>query len=147
MLIGQYLSKLTDKNRLAVPKKIRDEVGDKFIVAKWYEECLVLVSTDTWQDLVNRLVGLGKIIISPVRDIDRFIMASAFEINLDSQGRFVLPEELIKYANVEGEVVFIGLGDRVEIWALDLWRKLEVDAEERASIAIEKIAKEVTRTK
>jgi MraZ protein len=145
MLIGQYLSKLTDKNRLAVPKKIRDEVGDKFIVAKWYEECLVLVSEEKWQDLVNRLVGLGKIIISPVRDIDRFIMASAFEINLDSQGRFVLPEELKRYAKVTSEVIFIGLGDRVEIWAQDSWKKLEENSEEKASLAIEKIAKNSVR--
>ena len=145
MLIGQYLSKLTDKNRLAVPKKIRDEVGDKFIVAKWYERCLVLVSVDEWQDLVNRLVGPGKIIISPVRDIDRFIMASAFEINLDSQGRFVLPEDLKRYAEVTSEVIFIGLGDRVEIWAQDSWRKLEENSEEKASLAIEKIAKVTVR--
>ncbi|OGM12618.1 hypothetical protein A2V80_02260 [Candidatus Woesebacteria bacterium RBG_16_39_8b] len=145
MLIGQYLSKLTDKNRLAVPKKIRDEVGDKFIVAKWYEGCLVLVSVDEWQDLVNRLVGPGKIIISPVRDIDRFIMASAFEINLDSQGRFVLPEDLKRYAEVTSEVIFIGLGDRVEIWAQDSWRKLEENSEEKASLAIEKIAKVTVR--
>ena len=141
MLIGQYSSKLTDKNRVAIPKKIRDEVGEEMIIARWYERCLVLVSKENWQNLVSRLVGIGKIIISPVRDIDRFIMASAFEVNLDSQGRFVLSEELIKYANIIDEVVFIGLGDRVEIWAIDTWRKLEEEAEERASRAIEKIAK------
>jgi MraZ protein len=141
MLIGQYSSKLTDKNRVAIPKKIRDEVGEEMIIARWYERCLVMVSKENWQNLVNRLVGIGKIIISPVRDIDRFIMASAFEVNLDRQGRFVLSEELIKYANIIDEVVFIGLGDRVEIWAVDAWHKLEEEAEERASKAIEKIAK------
>jgi len=144
MLIGQYSSKLTDKNRIAVPKKIRDEVGDEMVIAKWYEGCLVLVSKEKWQNLINRLVGFGKIIISPVRDIDRFIMASAFEVSLDRQGRFVLPEELRKYANVLDEVVFIGLGDRVEIWAIEAWSKLEEISESKAAAAIEKIAKKPT---
>ena len=125
MLIGQYESKLTDQNRLAVPKKIRLELGEEMIVAKWYEGCLVLVSRENWQKLSTRLIGKQEILISPVRDIDRFILASAFEINLDSQGRFVLPESLKRFAEIKSEVVFIGLGDRAEIWPLDKWLELE----------------------
>ena len=51
MLIGQYTSKLTDKNRISIPKKIRAELGDEMIVAKWYEGGLVLVSKENWQKL------------------------------------------------------------------------------------------------
>ena len=142
MLIGQYTSKLTDKNRVSIPKKIREELGSEIIAAKWYEGCLVLVSKENWQKLLKRLIGKATIIISPVRDIDRFIMASAFEVGLDRQGRFVLPDNLMKYANIVSEVVFIGLGDRVEIWAADAWSELEKNAEGKASVAIEKIAKE-----
>lgn len=141
MLIGQYTSKLTDKNRVSVPKKIRDELGSEMVIAKWYEGCLVLVSRQNWQRLVERLVGGSKIIISPVRDIDRFIFGSAYEVELDSQGRFVLPESLIGYAGVTTEIVFVGLGDRVEIWSIEAWRQLEEVAQDKASEAIEKIAK------
>lgn len=141
MLIGQYSSKLTDNKRISVPKKIRDELGDEMVIAKWYEGCLVLVSKENWQKLISRLIGKETIIISPVRDIDRFIMASAFEVSLDRQGRFVIPENLMIYAGVMSEVAFVGLGDRVEVWAQEAWQELEKNAEEKAAVAIEKLAK------
>ena len=141
MLIGQYSSKLTDNKRISIPKRFREELGEQMIIAKWYEGCLVLVSKEKWDELKLRLTGEAKLVISPVRDIDRFIMASAFEIGLDSQGRFVLPESLIDYAGIQNEVVFAGLGDRVEVWDLDSWRDLEKLAESKAHQAIELIAK------
>ncbi len=142
MLIGQYKSKLTEKNRILVPKKIREELGDEMIIARWYEGCLVLVSSLSWQKLIKRLVGETKMIISNVREIDRFILASAFEVNLDSQGRFVLPEVLLGYSGIKEDVVFLGLGDRVEIWSLEKWLDFEKEAEKKAYLALEKIAKE-----
>ncbi len=142
MLIGQYFSKLTQKNRVAVPKKFREELGSEMIVARWYEGCCVLVSKQNWQNLIDRLIGRTHLVISPIRDIDRFILGSAFEVSLDSQGRFVLPEVLVDFAGLKEEVVFLGLGDRVEIWAKEKWIDLEKSAEEKASLAIEKIAKE-----
>lgn len=142
MLIGQYSSKLTENKRISIPKKIRDELGDEMVIAKWYEGCLVLVSKENWQKLIRRLIGKETIVISPVRDIDRFILASAFEVSLDRQGRFVIPENLMNYAEVKNEVVFIGLGDRAEVWAQEAWRELTKDAESKASVAIEKIAKQ-----
>jgi MraZ protein len=141
MLIGQYTSKLTDKERVAVPKKFREELGEELIIAKWYENCLVLVPPNTWQKLLKRLVGKTELVTAPVRDIDRFILGSAFEIKLDFQGRFVLPEILKNFSEIENEVTFIGLGDRVEIWSSDKWIKLEGDLEKKASESIETISK------
>ena len=141
MLIGQYTSKLTDKKRIAVPKKFREELGTEIIIARWYENCLILVTKANWQRLIKRLIGETRIIISPVRDIDRFIYGSAFEIELDRQGRFVLPDVLISYAHISDEVTFLGLGDRVEIWSLGKWQEMEKVAEKKASLAIETIAK------
>ncbi|OGM58327.1 hypothetical protein A3A75_04840 [Candidatus Woesebacteria bacterium RIFCSPLOWO2_01_FULL_39_10] len=141
MLIGQYTSKLTDKKRIAVPKKFREELGTEIIIARWYENCLILVTKPNWQKLIGRLIGETKIIISPVRDIDRFILGSAFEIVLDRQGRFVLPDILVSYAEITDEVTFLGLGDRVELWSQGKWQELEKVAEKKASIAIESLAK------
>jgi MraZ protein len=142
MLVGQFISKLTDKDRLAVPKKIRQELGEELVVARWYEKCLVLVSVQTWRNLLKRLVGNPGLVISPVRDIDRFIYGLAYEIKLDGQGRFILPKLLIDYAKIKTDVVFVALGDRVEIWSNEEWDKLEGEVEQRAAKAIEKIAQE-----
>lgn len=140
MIIGQYSSKLTEKERISVPKKFREELGEDLVIAKWYEKCLVLVSKEKWEELMGRVVGDPGLIISPVRDIDRFVLGSAYEVGLDSQGRFVLPEILKRYAEVEEEVTFVGLGDRVEIWNSKTWFELQRDAEEKAYKAIERIA-------
>ncbi len=139
MLIGQYVSKLTDKDRLAVPKKLRIDLGNELIVAKWYENCLVLVSLKSWRDLSKRLIGKTGLITKPVRDIDRFILGSAYEVSLDSQGRFILPEVLKDYSGIKNDVVFLGLGDRVEIWSLEKWKSLNETLKESASKAIEEI--------
>ncbi len=141
MLIGQYLSKLTDKDRVAIPKKIRQELGGELVIARWYENCLVLVSKESWQKLLTRLIGKPSLITSPVRDVDRFILGLAFEIKLDAQSRFIMPKTLLNYANIKEDVVFVGLGDRVEVWSIEEWQKLESGVEKKASEAIEKIAK------
>ena len=141
MLIGQFKSKLTDKDRLAVPKKFRSDLGNNLIIARWYENCLVLVSHRGWSKLQRRLQGKSDLIISPRRDIERFIMALAFEINLDDQGRFVLPEILKQFSGIKNEVVFVGLYDRVEIWDKDRWDKLEEQIGKKANQAIDEIAK------
>lgn len=139
MLIGQYSSKLTDKDRIAVPKKFRDELGDELILARWYENCLVLVSRSGWEILQKRLTGKTKFVIQGVRDIDRFIFGSAFEVKLDSQGRCVIPEVLQKYAQIIDEAVFVGLGDRIEIWNSKNWKLLEEKAQEKANQSLQKL--------
>ncbi|HJY98522.1 MAG TPA: cell division/cell wall cluster transcriptional repressor MraZ [Patescibacteria group bacterium] len=121
MLIGSYLGNISDARRVAVPKKFLKELGEKPIVAKWYEDCLILVSPEFWEKLLARLTGGGKTINLGVRDIERFILGSAFETEPDEQGRIVIPEILAHYARLGKETVFVGLGDRVEIWAKDAW--------------------------
>lgn len=142
MLIGQFTSKLTDKGRISVPKKLRGELGEEIIISRWYEKCLVVVGKEGWKELMSRIIGKNDIITSPVRDIDRFVLGSAFEIGLDSQGRFVLPDLLTAHSGITTEAVFVGLGDRVEIWSKENWDEIEATAEQKANEAIEKIAKE-----
>jgi MraZ protein len=140
MLIGTFSSNLTTGRRLAIPAKFREEIGGNFIVAKWYERCLVLVSNTGWEGLLNKLTGRSQIVTAPVRDTDRFIMGSAYELAADGQGRVVLPEALVDYAKLEGEVLFMGLGDRVEIWDKGLWLKREEYISENAAKMLEELA-------
>lgn len=142
MLIGQYKSKLTDKDRISVPKKIRLELGEKLIIARWYESCLVLVSQEGWDKLTKRIMGKLDLVVLPVRDIDRFILGAAYEVELDKQGRFIVPDILKQFASITDEVTFVGLGDRVEIWATSVWQEFEETSEKRAARAIEEIAKQ-----
>lgn len=141
MIIGQYYSKLTDKSRLSIPKKFRKEIGDDLVIARWYESCLVLVAKNDWEKLIRRLTGEGRIVTSKVRDIDRFISGLAYEVGLDKQGRFIVPDKLLVHSGIEDEAVFVGLKDRIEIWSRQNWEELEKKVDEKATIAIEQIAK------
>lgn len=140
MLIGSYTSTLSLKRRTAVPKKFLKILGKELIVAKWYESCLVLVGKKVWDALLNRLSGKVEIATEPVRDTDRFILGSAFEVQPDSQGRIILPQNLVNYANLKQNLVFLGLKDRVEIWNKEVWEEKEKEIVEKASEYIEKIA-------
>ncbi|MEK7526607.1 MAG: division/cell wall cluster transcriptional repressor MraZ [Patescibacteria group bacterium] len=142
MLIGQYQQNLTESKRIAVPVRFRKELGDKLIIAKWYEGCLVIVSKENWQALLTKLTGRSEIITSPVRDTDRFIMGSAYEVEPDAQGRIILPTNLIDYACLAKEVVFLGLGNRVELWDESIWKKREEYIAKNAAEMIEKLANE-----
>lgn len=142
MLIGQYDAVLTDKGRLALPKRFREALGVRVIVAKWYEGCLVVVSSDSLNSLLNRLTAESKYITGSVRDTDRFILGSAFEVDLDKQGRFVVPKYLRDFAALSGDVVFLGLGGRVEIWDKNVWIKREEYIQKNAEGLIESIAQE-----
>lgn len=141
MLLGHYITRLTTKGRTSIPAKFRKEIGNRAIVARWYEGCLVVVGIEEWKALLDKLTGKADIITQPVRDTDRFILGSAFEIRLDNQGRFVLPRVLREYASLSDEVVFVGLGDRVEVWSKKSWEDREKYIQEHAGKMIEDLAR------
>lgn len=142
MLIGSYLSVLGEKRRTAIPKKFLDELGSQLVLAKWYEDCLVLVKKDFWNGLLDRLTGGSKVASLGVRDIERFILGSAFDVEPDEQGRIVVPEVLAEFAGFGNELVFLGLGDRVEVWDKETWEAKEKEVAKTSKEYIEKLANE-----
>lgn len=121
MIIGNYLGMMSDARRIAVPKKFLVELGDQPIIAKWYEDCLLLVGNNFWEKLGKRLIGERQNFDLGIRDIERFVLGSAFETDPDEMGRVIIPESLSKYAKLEKEIIFVGLLDRVEIWNKTIW--------------------------
>ncbi len=140
MLLGNYISQLGSGKRVAVPKKFRSQLGDSCIVAKWYDKCLVLLSEEAWSELLQRLTVTETIPTAAVRDTMRFVMGSAFEVSFDSQGRFVLPDTLLGYAGIKDEVMFLGLGSRIEIWDKSEWETKEQNISENAGALLEQLA-------
>lgn len=135
MLLGRYTSKIIEKGRLAFPAKLRAELGDKIVVTQGYEKSLIVVSEQGWHELIE---GTGKrpFIYGPARDTTRFLLGSAQVLNLDRQGRFVLPAHLREHAQISKEAIFLGLGTYVEMWDVQRWQeyqeKLEMNIEDIA---------------
>lgn len=135
MIIGEFEGRLTDKNRLAIPKKLRDELKEGLILSRGYEGCLLLLDGIRFKQL-DKIINKQPILNLSVRDTKRFLLGSSFELELDGQGRFVLPNRLKDYAKLNDEVFFIGLGDWIEIWDKEIWNsKLENLSKEAGDIA------------
>lgn len=109
---------------MAVPVKLREHLGQVAIISQGYERSLLLVSRDQWNELTGFLRN-QPLTVSPVRDTERFLFGSAYEAEFDEQGRVVIPQELREFASLEGEAVFLGVGNRVEIWSRTNWERYE----------------------
>ncbi len=141
MLVGEYQNKVEGKNRIALPKKFRDEMGKEVIVTRGYEDCIIVVNDAQWNKLLE-VFSDKPFTTSPVRDTRRFLIGGASEVNLDNQGRFVLPVHLREFAKVRREVVIVGLVDWVEIWGKEKWDKRLGEIKPKAGEIAEKLQKE-----
>ncbi|MBU1085084.1 MAG: division/cell wall cluster transcriptional repressor MraZ [Candidatus Beckwithbacteria bacterium] len=119
MLIGQYQTKINQKGRVALPAKFKRVLGKKIIVTAGYEQSLMIVTQKDWQVAVDR-INQGST-LGPTRETDRFLLGSAHDVQLDSQGRFVIPKHLREYADLNLDIVFVGVGNRAEIWNQVSW--------------------------
>ena len=122
MIIGEYTNKISGKKRVAIPKKIRDQMRGEIILTRGYEGSLVLVDKEMWDGLGSEILN-GSFINKNIRDTTRFLVGSAIEVEPDEQGRFVIPTNLFEYANLNDEIVFVGLINWVEIWSKERWNE------------------------
>ena len=137
MLIGEYTGKVGEKKRVSLPSKFREELGDNLILTRGYEDALIVVNKQLWERIASEVID-GSFIDKNIRDTSRFLVGGAKEIELDSQGRFVIPSSLFKHASLNHEVVFIGLINWIEVWDKEKWEdRVEFLKENSESIASE----------
>lgn len=141
MLIGQYESKLSEKNQAGLPKKFRDQLGEKLIVTKGFEECLIVVSEENWKTLLEGTEG-KPFTNKSTRELQRFLLGNASDVELDVKGRFVIPEYLRKFANLNDEIVFVGIQRFVEIWDKKQWEKHQEELAKDIDSIAERLSEE-----
>lgn len=115
MLLGEYEHTLDLKGRLAMPAKLREGLGEHFIITKGLDGCLFVFDMEQWHILEEKLSKLpmtGK----TARDFTRFLFGGACEGECDKQGRILLPANLRTYAGLVKNAVVVGVGTRAEIW-------------------------------
>ena len=133
MLIGEYEHSLDVKGRLIMPAKLRQDIGETFIITKGLDGCLFVFSQNEWNNFEEKLKSL-PLSDKNARNFVRFFLAGATECEIDKQGRFLIPMNLRTSANLEKEAVIIGVGTRLEIWNKSIWQSKdeEISAEEIA---------------
>jgi MraZ protein len=142
MLLGQYEGKVGEKNRTALPKKLREEIGEKLIITLGYENSLIIVSESGWKALLEGTEG-RPFIEKPARETQRYLLGGATFVELDSKGRFVIPEYLRRFAKIKTEVVFLGLSRYVELWSKEVWGEYRQNLEKN----IENISQKLINSK
>lgn len=126
MLIGEYEHSLDAKGRLIMPAKLRQDMGEKFIVTKGLDGCLFAFSQNEWLNFETKLKTL-PLSDKNARNFVRFFLSGATECELDKQGRFLIPANLRNAASLIKEAIVIGVGTRLEIWNKETWEKCDED--------------------
>ena len=122
-----------------MPAKLREEIGDKFVVTKGLDGCLFAYSQTEWTAFEEKLKSL-PISNKNARDFTRFFLSGAIECEIDKQGRFLITSNLREFAGLEKDVVIIGVNTRIEIWSKEKWNKYSSDE----NVNVDEIAENMT---
>ena len=109
-----------------MPAKLRDDIGEKFIITKGLDGCLFAFSIEEWKIFEQKLRSL-PISNKDARAFSRFFFAGAMDCEIDKQGRFLISSNLREFAGLTKEVVIVGMDSRIEIWSKDKWQKCDED--------------------
>ena len=129
MLTGEFNHSIDSKGRLIIPSKLRDSLGEHFVITKGMDGCLFLYPENEWEAFEKKLRTL-PLTNKKARDFKRFFLGSAVDGEIDKQGRVLLSSSLRTYASLEKEVVLAGVLDKVEIWSKEAWDARTNDIEE-----------------
>lgn len=138
MLIGEYQHIIDVKKRLAVPMKLRKELGERAVLTRGLNNCLSLYPIEQWQKLTEKLSQLpqGQ---NDTRSFLRLMFSGAAEVELDQLGRILIPDYLKQYAALHQRVVIAGIYDHLEIWDEERWAHYKAEVEKNTDMIAEKL--------
>lgn len=139
MFMGEYSHNLDAKGRLIIPARFRSELKDHLILTQGLDGCLTLYTSEAWEKIYAQLQTLPTT-KSQARAFVRILTSKASEVEIDSQGRILIPSNLISQAGIHKECVIVGAGSKVEIWAKDRWDAYLANSEE----SFEELAESLT---
>jgi len=129
MFIGEYSYTIDHKRRLSIPSKFRANLGNKAVVTRWLENCLVLYPMKGWEKFSEKLEKLSGTQID-ARGFSRILFSGASDVNFDKLGRILIPDYLTEYAGLKKNVTIIGLSNKIEIWDEYNWKKYRKKTEQ-----------------
>ena len=140
MFLGEYDHTLDEKNRLTLPAKFRESFSGGGVVTRGMDGCLYVYAADRWNELAEGRLGSLDLLKRDDRVIQRYFFASAAEVELDKQGRMMVPAALVRAARLDRDVVVAGVYDHLEIWDRAAWREQLQTVEGSAEHVAERLA-------
>ena len=120
MFTGEYRHSVDEKGRLAVPIKFRTRLDPGSMVSGWLDDCLAIHTKASW-DVLSAKIGALPLTDATARRFQRFVFSNAVEVEMDRQGRILLPAYLRASVGLGSEAVVVGSRDHAEIWAPERW--------------------------
>ena len=118
--MGSYDHSLDTKGRMIIPSKFREALGERFVITKSLDHCLCIYDMAAWERFVQKLSGLPYN-TRKQRELVRFFLSGASEVEPDKQGRILLKANWLTHASIEKDAIVAGVGNRVEIWSKEKW--------------------------
>ena len=141
MFRGRYEHSIDQKGRISIPSKFREILGaqyDERLIITNFDQCLWAYPVAEWKKVEDKVASLPQ--LKPeVKALQRFFISAASESPLDKQGRILIPPTLREYADLDKDCVMVGMSQRIEIWSLDRWNKVFMDAEQTLQDSIEQL--------
>lgn len=119
MFMGTYEHSLDGKGRVIIPAKFRETLGDSFVITLGLDGCLFVYPMEEWESFVQQLKELPG--SKEARKLQRYFMAGAAPCEADKQGRVLIPSQLREKTELEKDVVFVGVMQKIEIWSKEKW--------------------------
>lgn len=120
--VGSYKHSLDAKKRVFIPSKFRDDLGEEFYITRKFDTYLSIYTADEWQAYVEKIEKLPE---SEAVEIQDFLLGAAQKCVPDSSGRIILDEQLAKHAGIVKNIVFVGVGKQIRVWAEEIWSERE----------------------
>ena len=129
MFMSEYNHTLDSKGRLIMPAKFREALGNVVVIGKGVDHCISVYTNEQWERFQEHLKELEEKYFTnkQVRQFTRFMISGASEVELDKQGRILIPQNLRDYAHLDKDVVLAGVGQRIEIWDKARWEGESLD--------------------
>jgi len=138
MLIGEYKHTIDSKKRLAIPAKFRPDLGERAVITKGLENCLVIYTLREWERLAKKLEELPSA-QADARNFVRMMLSGASDAELDKLGRILIPDYLKNYASLKKNVAVLGLSNKIEIWDGEKWEEHKKKTETEAGDIAERL--------
>jgi MraZ protein len=126
MFLGEYSHNLDDKGRLPLPAPWRTQLGDSVIITRGTERCLLVFRADDLKQFLDKIDKVG-ITGSDTRELTRYFSSKAQEEKPDKYGRITIPQNLIDFAEIKGELLVVGAYDHGEVWSSELYHQADAD--------------------
>jgi len=132
MFLGTFSHTIDDKGRLTLPAKYRTDLGHGVVVTRGVDKCLFIFTAEEFQKLAGQ-IGSLPMTQSEAREFARHFFSGASDVELDKQGRILIPQDLRDYAGLDGEVIVAGINTRIEVWDVKAWDQVRAGFESNAT--------------